>query len=155
MVGRRLADSGIGRRNRRRWSGTIADMPGRSLTEHEIATYDVVDSDLARRVTVIRIRFLPGGYAGLTLGRTIFLTDDVSTDGTSTLLAHELVHVQQWADQGLVGFGARYLGQFVRGLAKHRSWNEAYRNIDAERQARREATAWNRRQIRDGITPRD
>ena len=67
----------------------------RSLTPHEQQTYDVVDPQLAARVRVVDIPFIPGGYSGITLGRFVCLADPQPTTGTSTLLAHELVHVQQ------------------------------------------------------------
>lgn len=114
----------------------------RRLTNEEIKAYDVLPPELARRVWLIRIWSLPGPYVGMSLGRFVLLTRSVPPDGTSHLLAHELVHVRQWAELGVAGFAYRYLGEFVRGLRSHRRWQPAYREIGAEVEARRLADLW-------------
>lgn len=124
-------------------------MVGRPLNDTEIESYDMVSADVARRVKVIDVPFLPGGYAGMTLGRTVLVSKPVEADGNSALLAHELVHVRQWSELGVVGFSARYLGDFARNLGTYRRWSRAYRNIGAEVEARHEATDWLRRRTRD------
>lgn len=124
-------------------------MVGRRLNDIELDSYDLLPADLARRVSVVRIPFIPGGYQGITLGRYVLLARDVAADGTSTLLAHELVHVRQWRDQGLLGFSYRYLRDFLSNLVRTRSWKRAYRDIPAELEASREATDWQRRSLRD------
>ncbi len=124
-------------------------MPGRPLNEQEIEAYDVVSPDVAKRVRVFKIPFIPGGYSGMTLGTTILLATDVDDDGDSALMAHELVHVRQWSDLGVARFSGRYISSFARGLARHKRWNEAYRGIDAEVEARKETTDWIRRKTRD------
>jgi hypothetical protein len=116
----------------------------RRLTTAEIAAYDVVPRELAAKVRIIRLP-LPGPYDGITVGRFVFLGRDVDDDGWSTLLAHELVHVRQWSELGVIGFLARYLSQFVVGLVRLRSWNAAYRHIEAELEARAGAAEWRRR----------
>ena len=121
----------------------------RRLTSDEIAAYDVLSTELASRVRVIRVPALPGRYVGLTVGRFIFLARDVG-HGTSSLLAHELVHVRQWHELGAIGFLYRYLADFVRGLRTHRRWNAAYRDIGAECEARSEAADWVERVGRAG-----
>ena len=127
---------------------TIGAVAGRPLNDIELEAYDLLPRDLARRVRVHRVRGLPGGYAGMTLGTHILLARPVDDDGTSALLAHELVHVRQWTDQGLVGFSASYVSSFGRNLSRHRRWSRAYHDIEAEREARRETTAWLRRRAR-------
>jgi hypothetical protein len=117
----------------------------RSLTADEVARYDVVPAELARRVRLVRVRFLPGGYGAMTLGRLVLLARPVAGDGSSALLAHELVHVRQWAELGVVGFLARYLWGFAAGLGRARRWRPAYLAITLERQARAEAAAWRHR----------
>ncbi|MGH1493910.1 MAG: hypothetical protein ACRBK7_31705 [Acidimicrobiales bacterium] len=126
-------------------------MAGRPLNDTEIESYDVLSPELARRVRIVQIAFIPGGYAGMTLGCTVLLARPVKPDGSSTLLAHELVHVRQWQELGVVGFSARYLNSFVRNMAKHRRWKLAYHNIDAEIEAKQEATDWLRRRTRDNL----
>jgi hypothetical protein len=106
---------------------------------------------MASRVKVYEIPALPGTYVGLTLGRRVFLAEDVADDGTSGLIAHELVHVRQWSEQGPLGFSGRYLLAFLRSLVRTRSWNASYRAIPAEVEARSEATRWSRsRQAESG-----
>ncbi len=117
----------------------------RALTPHEIEAYDLISPDLLRTVRVVDIPFVPGGFAGITLGRWVCLADPQPTTGESSLLAHELVHVRQWSEQGVVRFSANYLWSFARGLREHRNWDAAYRAIPAEVEARAEAIEWLRR----------
>lgn len=126
-------------------------MAGRSLNAAELESYDMVSADIARRVRVVQIPFIPGGYAGMTLGRTILLAREVGADGDSALLAHELVHVRQWNELGIVGFSGRYLSSFARNLVRHRRWKAAYHDIDAELEAKQETTDWLRRRTRDRL----
>jgi len=118
---------------------------GRPLAPEEIDSYDVIPKYLARRVRVFSVPSLPGRYDGMTIGFNIFLKAKIRPDGSSPLLAHELVHVRQWAELGWFGFSHRYLRSFAAGLVKQRSWMDAYRSIEAEREARIEATDWLRR----------
>ncbi len=117
----------------------------RRLTSGEIEAYDVLEPSLAATVRVVDIPLIPGGFAGITLGRWVCLADQQPTNGESSLLAHELVHVRQWREQGVLRFGVAYLGAFGRGLVRERNWNAAYRAIPAEVEARAEATEWVRR----------
>lgn len=127
---------------------TIAIVAGRPLNDIELDAYDVLPRDLASKVRVRQVRGIPGGYAGMTIGTTILLARPIDDDGTSALLAHELVHVRQWAEQGVVGFTSRYVASFGRNLSRHRRWGPAYRDIDAEQEARQETTEWLRRRAR-------
>ena len=124
-------------------------MGRRNLTDAEVAAYDVLPPELARRVRLVPVPALPGGYAGLTLGRWVLLTRDVPSTSTSPLVAHELVHVRQWHELGIARFGVRYLSDFGRGLVRHRRWHAAYRAIGLEVAARAEADAWSRRSRTD------
>lgn len=123
-------------------------MASRSLNETELDAYDVLPRHLAERVRIHQIPVLPGGYAGMTLHNRILLARPVDPDGTSALLAHELVHVRQWADQGLLRFAWNYVSAFVRNLARLRRWRPAYADIPAEQEARAETTDWLRRRAR-------
>ncbi|MEM7274486.1 MAG: hypothetical protein AAF547_15480 [Actinomycetota bacterium] len=118
------------------------------MSETEVAAYDVVPAEIARRVRIIRIPLIPGGYAGMTLVRTVLLARDVEPDGSSPLLAHELVHVRQWTEEGILRFSSSYLGSFLRNLARLRRWNAAYHQIDHELEAKQETTDWLRRRSR-------
>lgn len=108
----------------------------------------MVASDLALRVRVVRIPRLPGPYIGITLGHHVLVATDVRADGASALLAHELVHVRQWTELGVVGFLGRYLTGFTRALWRHRNWHAAYHDIGLEREARQGADTWSQRRSR-------
>ena len=125
--------------------GATSNRRVRKLTSQEIASYDVISDELASRVKVIRVPFLLGSYQGMALGRFVFLRRNVPADGESLLLAHELVHVRQWSELGVVGFSVRYVAQFVAGLARTRSWNKAYKQIEIEQEAERTAVEWQQR----------
>ncbi|MFV0524299.1 MAG: hypothetical protein ACK5RL_07375 [Acidimicrobiales bacterium] len=118
----------------------------RRLSADEIGRYDVLPAQLAVRVRVIRVPRPPGPFVGITLGRFVLLARDVPVDAPSGLLAHELVHVRQWHELGVVGYLWGYLGDFGRQVRRHRSWLRAYRDIRAEREARHIASAWADRQ---------
>ncbi len=132
-----------------RRSSNVSDVNrvGRSLNQAELDSYDVLPKYLARNVRVVSVPALPGGYDGMTLGYTILLAHDIDEQGNSPLLAHELVHVRQWAEQGRIRFSGRYLGSFTRGLRLHRNWKQAYLSVEAETEARRETSAWLRRRV--------
>lgn len=121
---------------------TFGVVPGRRLNAVELEHYTLIPRALAERVRVYEIPSLPGSYVGITLGRHVFLATDVADDGQSLLLAHELVHTRQWHEQGVVGFGRRYVGAFVRSVLRTHSWNESYRAIPAEVEAREDADRW-------------
>ena len=116
----------------------------RSLTPAELDAYGVLDRELASRVRIIKVPFLAPGASGMTLGRFIFLTSDDDRSGRRELVAHELVHVRQFAETGTIRFLWRYLIDYfgeLRSLRKHRA---AYLAIPAEKSARAEAAAWRR-----------
>lgn len=115
------------------------------MTAAEIDSYDVLPPELARRVRLVRVPFLFGPYQGMTLGRIVLLRAPVAADGWNGLLAHELVHVRQWTELGVVGFGYRYLRDFAVGLVRTKSWGQAYLDIEAEREAREVTKSWFRR----------
>ncbi len=114
----------------------------RRLTDAEVAAYDHLDPALARRVRVAKIPMLPGRYVGVTLGPLVILQTCEPSDGTSTLLAHELVHVKQWNERGAVRFAATYVASFAAEIRRSRNWNTAYRAIPAEVEARAETARW-------------
>ncbi len=115
----------------------------RRLSPGETALYAaVVDPQLARRVWLLQIPMLPGPYAGLTLWRLVVIERWLEPEHPSALLAHELVHVRQFHEQGIVRFTFDYNKAFAAGLVTQRSWSKAYRAIPAEVEARREATRW-------------
>ncbi len=114
----------------------------RRLTTEEVAAYDLIPSELAKRVRLIHVRDLPGPYVGMSLGRNLFLAKSVPNDGSSLLVAHELVHSRQWVELGMAGFIFHYLNDFLRGLFTYRSWQKAYLAIEAEQEARSLSERW-------------
>ena len=82
----------------------------RRLTPQEIAGYDLVSADLARRARVQKVPLLAPGTHGMTVGRLILVLRDDDRSGRRALLAHELVHVEQYAELGIIRFLRRYVG---------------------------------------------
>jgi hypothetical protein len=118
----------------------------RRLTESELDRYDLVPRWVARRAILVRVPFLPAGAAGLTSGRVVFLCRDEPMDGSSALIAHELVHVRQFVEMGRAWFLARYLWDYGRNLARLRNHQRAYLAIAQEQEAYASAGAWHRLQ---------
>jgi len=117
----------------------------RCLTPEEIASYDLVPAAISRRARLQSSVVMPRGYDGLTVGRFIFLRDDSDRSGRSALLAHELVHVEQYSHLGTVTFLWRYLREYLRNLVRTRCHRDAYAAISFEVEARRSAAAWSTR----------
>jgi len=114
----------------------------RRLEGPELAGYDHIAPDLAARVRIVRVPFLAPGSSGMTIGRFVFLTKDADRSGRRELLAHELIHVRQYANAGLVRFLLRYLRDYLVGLVRLRHHRRAYLAIPAEEAARDEARRW-------------
>ena len=114
----------------------------RRLNEQELAAYDVLPRALAERVRVVRVPVLAPGTSGMTLGRFVFVTSDENRNGTRKLLAHELVHVRQWHELGVVRFLAKYLASYSREMIRHRNHARAYRAIRLEVEAYDLADEW-------------
>lgn len=93
----------------------------------------VTRHDLERARLVI-VPFLQPRVSATTLGRFVFMKR--SAVGDVALFHHELVHVRQWREQGVVGFLTAYLGAYFRGRFAGLGHWEAYRAIPAETEAR-------------------
>jgi hypothetical protein len=91
----------------------------------------VRDLDRARLVTV---PVLTPGIAGMTLDRWILLRR--GHDHDRDLIAHELVHVRQWRELGVVPFLSRYVGAYARGRWRRLGHQAAYEAIPLEVEAR-------------------
>jgi hypothetical protein len=86
------------------------------------------------RARVIVVPVLTPGVVAMTLGRWILVRRGHELD--VGLLAHELVHVQQWRELHALPFLARYFGEYLRSrLAGKRHW-AAYSAISFEVEAR-------------------
>lgn len=107
----------------------------RRLSAAEVASYDLVPAHIARRAVLVRVPVLPPEAVGLTTGRFVLLRRDEPTDGSSDLIAHELVHVRQFAEVGRLRFAARYLLSYLRNLLRYRRHRLAYLHIPAEQEA--------------------
>lgn len=82
---------------------------------------------------------VPPGAAAITLGRLVIIRR--SAAGDERLMRHELVHVRQWQELGVVRFLVSYLGAYFQGRWRgHGHW-EAYRRIPLEMEAEAEAGA--------------
>lgn len=53
--------------------------------------------------------------------------------------AHEMTHIDQQREEGLLRYGAKYTLYFLRGLFETFSFKQAYLEIPYEREARRAA----------------
>ncbi len=83
--------------------------------------------------TFIVSRLVAPGAAATTLGRFVFIRPDAV--GSRRLIDHELVHVRQWRQLGVLGFLVRYLGTYLRWrLRRYPHW-AAYRRIPLEIEA--------------------
>ena len=116
----------------------------RALDSDELDRYAHLPSRLAERVKLVRVPFLPAAADGMTLGRIVLLRGNRIDDRASKLIAHELVHVRQFAELGPLRFIGRYVGEYVRNLVRLRSHREAYASISLEVEARAEADEWAR-----------
>jgi hypothetical protein len=107
---------------------------GRRLTPEARIRYAHVDGvDTARARVVVVPRLTPGVVA-MTLGRCILVRRGHEND--VGLLAHELVHVEQWRTHGAVGFLRDYLGAYTRARRTGAGHTAAYRAIPFEAEAR-------------------
>ena len=116
----------------------------RRLTAREIARYDLVPPEISRRARVQKVPVLAPGSHGMTVGRLILLLRDDDHSGWRTLLAHELVHVEQYAEFGTIGFLRRYVSGYARNLWRLRSHRQAYLAISFEAEARAASERWRR-----------
>ncbi|HVE45151.1 MAG TPA: hypothetical protein VNA57_00190 [Acidimicrobiales bacterium] len=80
---------------------------------------------------------VPPGSAAITLGRLVIVR--CASAGNERLMRHELVHVRQWAELGVVGFLRAYLGSYFRSRWEGLGHREAYLRIPLEVQAEQEA----------------
>ena len=80
--------------------------------------------------TFVVSRLVAPGAAATTLGHVVFVRPDAVD--RPRLIAHELVHVRQWRQLGVVGFLVRYFGAYLRWRARLYPHWAAYRRIPLE-----------------------
>ena len=76
---------------------------------------------------------VPRGADAITLGPVISVRSRSAS--SAYLIRHELVHVRQWRRHGVIGFGVRYLGDYLRQRLRGRGHWAAYRRIRFEIEA--------------------
>jgi hypothetical protein len=118
------------------------------LSAEEIRRYDLVEPAIAARAVLVQVPLLPPRAAGMTSGRFVLLRGDHARDGTSQLIAHELVHVRQFAERGRLWFALTYVFHYLCNLARYRRHHPAYRHIPHEVEAYDAAALWAARQRR-------
>jgi len=92
-----------------------------------------------RSATPLMIRFWGSGIQAMTVRRWIFVDPGLLNGDRaklSLLIIHELVHVRQWSDLGVLGFLSSYLGSYLRGRRNGLNHRDSYRAIDLEVEAR-------------------
>lgn len=122
------------------WALPSLGLPGRRLTPHETELFDHVPVGLASGVRIVEVPTLAPGADAMTLVRTVLVRRG-HTDNLR-LLAHELVHVQQWSRLGVAGFLRQYLSAYARNLVRLRHHRAAYLAIPLEVEARDRARRW-------------
>lgn len=83
-------------------------------------------------VRVVEVPFTWPGSSAFTTGRIIFIHRDRAED--SDLLAHELVHVCQWDEQGFE-FLWNYSTEYVENVVELRDLGGAYVELSFEQEA--------------------
>lgn len=109
-------------------------MVGRRLTAEARIRYAHVHGIDTARARVVVVPFLTPGVTGMTLGRWVLIRKGHEAD--VGLVAHELVHVEQWREHGAPRFLWRYLGAYLRGRRVGLTHRAAYRAIPFEQEAR-------------------
>jgi hypothetical protein len=104
------------------------------LSPGAVRAFTHVTPEDADRARVVVVPVLTPGVRAMTLGRWILVRRGNEAD--VTLLAHELVHVQQWREQGAVRFLARYLFEYARNRVRGMRHWPAYEAISFEAEAR-------------------
>ena len=80
---------------------------------------------------------MPPGADGITLGSLVIVRrTSAAGSGFDELLRHELVHVGQWREMGVIGFAIRYAGDYLRWRMRGYGHDGAYRRIALEVEAR-------------------
>jgi hypothetical protein len=85
------------------------------------------------------VRTWRGDVAAMTLPWAIYVRNDVLVGESSRLarlISHELVHVRQWQQLGIMRFLRLYLSDYLGGRRKGLSHNQAYLAISLEMEAR-------------------
>lgn len=101
---------------------------------------DPVDPDqvVVRSAPSLMRRFWGRGITAMTLPNRIIVDPAVMTGrkGPGSLLVHELIHVRQWGELGVIRFLWRYLSAYLGGRLQGLGHRAAYLAIPLEVEAR-------------------
>lgn len=92
-----------------------------------------------RRASPLVQKIWGGDIRGVTLWNLILIRPDMFDQPPERLAAlaiHELVHVRQWRQLGMIGFGFRYFSAYIRGRLAGKSHHESYMDNPFEIEAR-------------------
>jgi len=106
----------------------------RALTPAERSHHIHVPDVDRERARVVVTRVLTPGAGGMTVGRFVLIRR--GREGDERLLAHELVHVRQWREQGWLRFLWRYFTDYFKGRRRGLGHRGAYLAIPFEAEAR-------------------
>lgn len=106
----------------------------RRLSDDELGRHPHVPEVDRRRARILVVPWLVPGAAAMTIGRLVLVRRGWEED--RPLLAHELVHVRQWRELGIVGFLRPYLGAYFGGRGRGLGHQAAYHAIPLEAEAR-------------------
>jgi hypothetical protein len=87
----------------------------------------------ADEVRIVEVPYMKPGSDAITTGRIVFVQSDSADD--AELLAHELVHVCQWEQQGL-SFLWDYTTEYTENLVESGDHETAYIELSFEQEAR-------------------
>lgn len=122
-MGRRLFRTVVGA------AGVILAVVGLGVAALVFADWRTRNAD---EVRVVEVPFTLPGSSAVTAGRIVFIHHDRAED--SDLLAHELVHVCQWDEQGFE-FLWNYSTEYIENVVELRDLDAAYVEISFEQEA--------------------
>ncbi len=118
----------------------VLERSGLEISELLVAISPVRPESVSVKTAPAVMRRLWGqGIQAMTLGYNVYVDPRVIVGPArrfGLLMAHELVHVRQWREQGVFGFGRRYLTGYLHGRQKRLGHRGAYLQIDQELEAR-------------------
>ena len=120
--------------------GRLLGETGLDSDELRVAIYPILPEDLSLKpASSLMMRIWGLDIQAVTIRNWIFVDPKILT-GDRTKLArltiHELIHVRQFNDLGMVKFFRRYAAEYIQGRRSGLTHREAYRRIGYEVEAR-------------------
>lgn len=84
---------------------------------------------------LISVRYIPGGYVGLSCWPFIFVKK--GADHYDQIVNHERIHLAQQKELYFIWFTILYLAYYLKGRFNGLTHDQAYRNIPFEKEAYR------------------